>query len=456
MSAESPLTRYAARVLAAACAVLLLSPATGALAQPREPVERGNRTQEIADALMESRVHVDPAYESAFPTADQERLDGAIEASGPDLYVVAVPLTGGDAWNGEASTLATLLHDRMGGGEGHYLVYDGSTGFHGADFGPGAREAAPAHYGALTASYRTEFDGSILQQAEVAVEVALSDDPQGAYDAALRDYEEANPDLAAPGEGTTTTQDTDAGTATDSGPGPLLAVGTVVAVLLALVLALLVRNRLTARRGRRKASSITQHAAFDNADRAQLDSLMEQAERDLIEVGERLSRLDTGADLGPKARQSLREALDARAAAASVHDRMVAEGATLPDAVGVLVLLDMAEDAMENVSGGSRTAVRRLHCYANPLHGTETRDTPWREFGGTRTIHVPLCAECARAVRGRVRPVVLPDEYRGRTVPYYEVPPEDSVWAATGYGALTDDLVQRVQRGDHRASGRAR
>ncbi|MEY9215272.1 hypothetical protein NI17_015685 [Thermobifida halotolerans] len=36
----------------------------------------------------------------------------------------------------------------------------------------------------------------------------------------------------------------------------------------------------------------------------------------------------------------------------------------------------------------------------------------------------------------------------GRRVPYYDLPPELSVWAATGYGALRDDLVARVLRGD--------
>ncbi|MCK9869668.1 hypothetical protein MRI28_08370 [Nocardiopsis dassonvillei] len=449
MPADSPSARYAARALAASCAVLLLCPATAALAQD---LGAQDRTQAVADALEESPVYVDPAYESAFPAEDQERVAGAIESSGLDLYVIAVPLTGGDAWGGDPATLVSVVHDRRGGGEGHYLAYDEVSGYHGTDFGPGAQEAAPAHYGALTASYATDFDGSMLQQADAAVEAALSDDPRAAYEAALQAYEEANSHITDPGgESGTGSQ-----SASDTGSGPLVAVGSAVAVLLALVLALLVRNRLTARRGRRRAASITQHAAFDNADRAQLDSLVEQAERDLIEVGERLSRVDADPGAGTRSGQSLQRALDARSAAAAVHDRMAAEGATLPDAVGVLVLLDIAEDALESAAGGSRSAVRRRHCYANPLHGTNTKVTPWREFGGTRTIRVPLCADCAKAVRDRARPVVLPAEHEGAQVPYYEVPAEESVWAATGYGTLTDDLVQRVQRGDHRPRGRAR
>ncbi|WP_117197848.1 hypothetical protein [Nocardiopsis sp. TNDT3] len=453
MPADSPPALYAARTLAATCAVLLLYPATGALAQESDAQDPGaqspqDRTQAIADALEESPVYVDPAYESAFPAQDQERVAGVIESSDLDLYVIAVPLTSGDVWNGDAATLVSVVHDRRGGGEAHYLAYDEVSGFHGEDYGPGVQEAAPAHHGALAASYGTDFDGSMLQQADAAVEAALSDDPRAAYEAALRSYEEANPHITGMGG--------DAGQGSGPGSGPLFAVGAVIAVLLAILLALFVRGRLTARVGRRRAASITQHAAFDNADRAQLDSLVEQGERDLIEVGERLSRMDADQGSDTRSGQSLQRALDARSAAAAVHDRMAAEGATLPDAVGVLVLLDMAEDALESAAGGARSAVRRRHCYANPLHGTNTKVTPWREFGGTRTIRVPLCADCAKAVRNRARPVVLPAEHEGAPVPYYEVPAEESVWAATGYGTLTDDLVQRVQRGDHRPRGRAR
>lgn len=126
---------------------------------------------------------------------------------------------------------------------------------------------------------------------------------------------------------------------------------------------------------------------------------------------------------------------------------MLAAEPELSDAVGVLVLLDMAEDAVVRSRAGSGKP--RVHCYANPLHGTRTQRTEWREFGGTRSVRVPLCAECAKAVRGRRRPRVLPARYQGSEVPYYEVPEAESVGAATGYGALRGDLVERVLRGDH-------
>jgi len=447
MPAEFPTARYTVRLLAAlACAGLSLAPLSGALAQtvgdaPAAESTAANRSQEIADALDESPVYVDPAYANAIPEAEQERLAGLITESDLDLYVIAVPLVEADTWNGDVEALVSVVHDRRGAAAGHYLAVDDDV--HGEDFGGGFT----AHYAALASSYGTDFDGPVLAQLDAAVEAALSGDAEAAYDEAVADYQERG--------------DTDweaGGSVPPGAAGGWLVAGLGVggAVLLAVASYALYR-RTSGTLVRRRSRAITQHAAFANAERAQLDALVEQGAQDLIEVGERLSRLESGSALGERARQHLRTALDSRSAAASVHDRMSGGGATLPDAVGVLVLLDMAEDAIDNAARGPRaSAARRRHCYANPLHGTLTKVTAWREFGGTRTIRVPLCEECAKAVRGRVRPVVLPAEHGGRTVPYYEVPANDSVWAATGYGTLTDDLVERIQRGDHTRNVRSR
>ena len=445
MPAEFTTARSAARLLAAlACTGLALAPLSGALAQtvrdaPVAEPPAENRSQEIADALDESPVYVDPVYANAIPEADQERIAGLIAGSDLDLYVIAVPLVEGDAWNEDVETLLSVVHDRRGAASGHYLAVDDDI--HGEDFGGGFT----AHYAALTSSYGTDFDGSVLVQLDMAVEAALSGDPEAAYDQAVADYQERN--------------DTGSGISVPPGAAAdwLFAGLVVVGVALLALPSYALYRRVSSNRGRQRSRAITQHAAFTNAERAQLDALVEQGAQDLIEVGERLSRLESGSTLGEKAQQHLRTALDARSAAAVVHDRMAGGRATLPDAVGVLVLLDMAEDAIDNAARGPRaSAARRRHCYANPLHGTLTKVTAWREFGGTRTIRVPLCEECAKAVRGRVRPVVLPAEHGGRTVPYYEVPANDSVWAATGYGTLTDDLVERIQRGDHTRNVRSR
>ena len=35
----------------------------------------------------------------------------------------------------------------------------------------------------------------------------------------------------------------------------------------------------------------------------------------------------------------------------------------------------------------------------------------------------------------------------GREIPYYEADPKHSVWAATGYGQFSDNLIERVLAG---------
>jgi hypothetical protein len=82
---------------------------------------------------------------------------------------------------------------------------------------------------------------------------------------------------------------------------------------------------------------------------------------------------------------------------------------------------------------------RRMHRVRRPR---------WRAVGGRERLTVRACPACARAVRARETPDVL----RDGTTPYYEVDPERSVWATTGYGQFRGDLVQRVLRGDLRSS----
>ncbi|MBE2999582.1 hypothetical protein IDM40_12815 [Nocardiopsis sp. HNM0947] len=417
------MTRAAAPALL--LAALLSGPAAPASADdaPEEGTGTGaSPAQSIAEHLESSPVHVDPAYDDAFPEDVRARVAEQIEESGLDLYVVVVPLTQGDAWGGETESLATAVHDRLGGGERHYLVHNSTGGLDGTDLGgtPGESDR-PALHGAMAASY-THMGGeerTIPDQVETAVEAALSPDPEAAYEEAMEAHQAENGSPSTP-----------VGTLLWT---PWVLGGAVLLALLALALSLYLVVRA---RTHRASTPVAQHAAFDNADRARLESLVERAENDLIELGERLH----GETSAPPRQVS--RALDARDAAARVFDRMAAEGPNLPDAAGVLVLLDRAEDAL----AGLRTP--RRPCYANPLHGTGTAPTQWREFGGTRTIKVPLCSECARAVGRRLRPTVLPAEHEGSQVPYYEVPAEESVWSATGYGSLRDDLVERILRGE--------
>ncbi|MEU2944678.1 hypothetical protein [Nocardiopsis alba] len=385
----------------------------------------------IANALRESPVYVDPVYSTVLSEETREEAVATIEESGLPVRVVLTPLLSGDDWDGDASALAAAVHDRMGGA-GHYLVLEGDS-FQGQDLPPSVDGSSElrAHYAALASSYATEFDGTVGERMERAVEFAVSDDPEAVYEEYVSAYEDSR--VAAPGP---------SGNADGATVWPW-ALGTG-ALLILLVGGYLLWTR------RPTAPSMPQHAAFANASQARRESLERQAERELIEVGERLGAMEPAT--GTDASLSLGRALDAHDAARRVAEHL--EEGSLADVVGVLVLLDLAEDGLAAAGRGRRWsgADRRRHCYANPLHGTGTTDTDWRQLGATRSVRVPLCGGCAKAVRARTRPAALQVEHEGRSVPYYEVPAEESVWAATGFGSLSDDLVERILRGER--SGR--
>jgi hypothetical protein len=65
-------------------------------------------------------------------------------------------------------------------------------------------------------------------------------------------------------------------------------------------------------------------------------------------------------------------------------------------------------------------------------------------LGQWRAIKVRSCDECAKRVKRRSRPDALFCREHGHDVPYYEVDPKHSVWAATGYGQFSDDLIERA------------
>jgi len=70
-----------------------------------------------------------------------------------------------------------------------------------------------------------------------------------------------------------------------------------------------------------------------------------------------------------------------------------------------------------------------------------------RSLGQWRAIQVRSCNECAKRVKQRRQPDALYCREHGREIPYYEADPKHSVWAATGYGQFSDNLIERVLAG---------
>ncbi|MFB8761885.1 hypothetical protein [Nocardiopsis alba] len=413
--------------------VLLLSVATPEVSLADTAEEGRGPSVRLAEALEESPVYVDPSYVGALPEGLAQQVEDRITASGVPLRVVAVPMIEGGDWNGDPSLMVSAVHDRSDADEAHYLVLDGRT-LSGYDFETGGERTSRAFYGSEAASLELGRDVPAAERLERAVEVTLSDDPEDIYDAAREQQESAPFDWMY-----------------SFGPGMYTLFMALPWVLAALSL-LGLGFGLYRWRGPRPVPALAQHAAFDNANRARRAELARRAGEEVVELGERLSR--TVPTSGDGASEALHRALDAHAAARKVYDRLP-DNPALEEVAGVLVLLDMAEDHLDRAIrplGRQRSTPLRSHCYANPLHGTVTKPTKWREFGGRDVIKVPLCAPCAKAVRERQRPTVLSSRYQGRDVPYYEVPASESVWAATGFGSLSDDLVERILRGER--SGR--
>jgi hypothetical protein len=192
----------------------------------------------------------------------------------------------------------------------------------------------------------------------------------------------------------------------------------------------------------------------------------------LIEVGELLG----GSELSPTEGedQVLHDyllALDAHAAAGKLLD----EAADLPELAGVSVLLDIATAHFKAATArhaGHHPAHHAHRCFYNPLHGPAVNDPESRRGKGSKRRRsrsaqvratVPACAECLHRIRADqtpdvlVAPVTVATKKRritGVPVPYFLVPADQSLWAATGYGTLPGhsdtELVARVLRGEYR------
>ncbi|MFI7059636.1 hypothetical protein ACIBL3_01525 [Kribbella sp. NPDC050124] len=93
--------------------------------------------------------------------------------------------------------------------------------------------------------------------------------------------------------------------------------------------------------------------------------------------------------------------------------------------------------------GASGASVARP-CFFDPTHRSGTATVDWSDG-----IEVPACKQCARILGKGQTPYGLQVWKRsgliGREqVPYWTLDPEDNLMVATGFGALSDDLPERV------------
>ncbi|MGW4382916.1 hypothetical protein [Kitasatospora sp. NPDC004531] len=403
-----------AALLLAACAALL---GTGAPARA-DNAPAGASATVIVDALRTGPIYVDPAFAAAVTPTQQKELADRIAATGLPIKVVLVPLDKGDAFDGSAKSLAAVVNERLGLPQLILLTNDS--------------------YGSWLTG--TEWPADTHQVRDSANAVALLKELK---DAGLAARIGRAIDLIGTGKGTEVykaesdrmdreyasrphSADADSdGSAT----GPVVATAAVVLVVAAGAVLLLRR-----RSSRRDAAFALPAVVFDADLAADEAGLRRQAAAEVLALGEAVDAADGAATPG------LTRALDAYDAAGRVLD-----GARdLADLAGVLALAAEGRAALA-------TEPQLPLCFFDPRHGAAATRTTWRPLGRRERVDIAVCTDCAQALRARRAPQVLAVRDQGRTVPYFEVSADRSLWAATGYGSLLagpdDTLATRVTTG---------
>ncbi|MBO0804118.1 MAG: hypothetical protein J2P25_13720, partial [Nocardiopsaceae bacterium] len=430
-------------------AALLLASATPALAATGgtatgRAVSNGagaaSPGEKIAASLRKSPLYVDPSMAGAFPASVRSSLLAAITKAPAPVFIIVAPLVSGGDWS-SGDQLASVVHNDLGK-PGIYLTpdaeYGGNIDAYTWPSDPTGTDAPPYHAAdaAQAVNLATNAQNTTLPDKFTRCLRLVTDGKAvSAYNAAAKALNSGPNAGGGPGRPS----------ASGSGPSGLVITLIVVIVVLAGggITGLLFARR---RGGRRPSPFITPHGVFAAARAATEAELRTLAREQVIELGELVERPADGA-LTDAAAEQVGKALDAYEAAGKVLDA----AAGIPDLAGVLVLTHLGQGAMAAAraarEGRPAPAASPL-CFFNPLHGPAAREIHWRPLGERRSLDVRACAECAEAA-GRHQP---PDVLTDQDIPYYEADPARSVWAATGYGQLATDLVQRIlTRGAHPA-----
>ncbi|MDN0193582.1 hypothetical protein [Streptomyces sp. S.PNR 29] len=369
--------------------------------------------ERIAHALRRSPVYVDAAYTDAVPPPRQRQLAEQIARTGLPIKVVLTPLTKGDDFNGNSDNLAAVVHDRLDLRNLILITTDGDfpDSLDGYEWPADTHETRDA---VAAAGFLDETrDAGLADLTAKAVELVAQGDGTRVYEEATRDLDGPAPERS-PSEGTRWWL------------WPLAAVP-----LLGLLTLVVLRSRRP-----RRAGLSSPHVVFAAARAADEAELRRRAEAEVLTLGEATRSANCAETPG------LERALDAYAAAGTVLD--AARG--IPDLAGVLALVTEGHNALSSAPSPLPL------CFFNPLHGRATERITWRPLGHRDHLNVAACPQCTHAVNTRRAPEVLTDRAAdGRTVPYFEIAGERSVWAGTGYGSLLrggDSLAGRVGRGD--------
>ncbi len=364
------------------------------------PAGAGESVARIARALERSPLYVEPGARTSLRPADRARLLAAIPAAPDPVYVVLVPKERLPAVSRRLDRPGVYVTVESNDVEALAVGVDDDPSYqaayvvnHESGLGEPARARLPRFLRALS-------DPKLAERYE-----RVRDELRGG----------GTPPVT-PGQ---VPEDDDGGLAWPVAAG--------IAALLALLAAgAVVAWRRGSARQAAQLPPVLPERVFEQARTSAERELRESIETQLVAFAEALDK--TSAPDSEPAQESYQRALDSYSAARKALD----EATGTPDLAGSLVLIDRGRAAL----AGARP---QPICFFNPLHGHALQPVSWK--GDER---VPACRECTTAVRGGEAPDVLLDDGR----PYFE---RDGVWARTGYGAFSDDLAERILRGDLRA-----
>ncbi|WP_017571576.1 hypothetical protein [Nocardiopsis halotolerans] len=381
-------------LLAALTTLFTLTPVSPAVAEDRRHNERASI---LALRVDTDHIYVSPWHQDALDGEEGRALHSRLKDMETPVYVVLVR---------QERDLDHYVEDLAHslGGTGYYFAVggDGRT-VHGAQFGMDD----------------TVVDG--MNTAQLAAEVVNGDN--GLADAPITERLNRVVDLV---------EDGDAALAYRIAPVTPAAASVLASALAAVLLGAAAWWWLRRRQHRPIRVAPLTEAVTTTVSRAQRDEYRAQLAERLTGCGQRVS----GAG---ESSEKVRQALEAYTAAAKVLD----SAADKSDLVGVQVLLDMCDAALND-------EVSPLHCFFDPRHDSGKAPVRWRAPASFDSVRVMACRECRKTVRKYRTPPSVLDSTGARPLPYYTVPPEHSVWAATGYGTLTSDLPARIMRGEHR------
>ncbi|WP_433163508.1 hypothetical protein [Kribbella sp. CA-247076] len=391
--------------LAALLAVLALVPVLPARAATPELPDR------IAAAWRSDKIYVD---ERLRPIPELDRLRA--EAAGVDfaVYVALVPRT--PYTREKVGDLVTLLQARVGE-PGLYVVAVVSDGYW-----SGTEELyRPAGLKGRSLT-RVQLDDDqhrdIVNDRPVPQLVRTIQQAATAYDGrALPQIPAGDLEPERPQRGRSTTDLEDLSAFIGLGIGALIGF----ALTLWLVLS-------------RRSGSVRTKRAVAAEEPMNVDKIQVRADEWIERAQRAIDRLD-------KRSGKLVEVLDQREDAYRRLDaaRTLRNGES-DDLLSVTGAFVLARQAERGASGAKVLPP----CFFDPTHRSGTLSVTWAD-----DVEVPACQACARLVGKGTTPRGLRVWRRsglvGREhVPYWTLDPEDNVMVATGFGALSDDLPERV------------